>query len=306
MDTQANIDADISVVCTLYKKPESLLKQIEAIKNQTIKPLEILLFQDGIAKDYTIGLQDGLRTQFDGVCSSEENVGVWGRFNYARNAAKGKYVCVFDDDTIPGEQWLENCYTHMQKQEAVYGTIGIIMTEGGKYPIGGHYPKGGYYRVGWDNSYHKTVEVDFVGHSWFLKREWLSYMFDGTEKYQKLKYVAEDMTLSVQCQKHGIKTFVPRHPYNNMELWGSIPKLAKQFGSVAGSVSVNSVNMHLMNDAVKMCEADNWQPLYKHHKREILRLFKAVRHENRIIFIKRVLKKIKKIIRENASQKVKK
>jgi hypothetical protein len=36
------------------------------------------------------------------------NLGVWSRFAYALNA-KTKYVCVFDDDTIPGNNWLKNC-----------------------------------------------------------------------------------------------------------------------------------------------------------------------------------------------------
>ncbi|WP_086282690.1 hypothetical protein [Campylobacter devanensis] len=39
---------DVGVVLTAYKKPQNLRMQLEAIKNQTIKPKEILLFQDGI------------------------------------------------------------------------------------------------------------------------------------------------------------------------------------------------------------------------------------------------------------------
>jgi hypothetical protein len=185
----------------------------------------------------------------------EENVGVWGRFNYARQA-KCEYVCVFDDDTIPGSRWLENCWTQFQKQAGIYGTIGIVLTQKGLYPAGGHF------RVGWASPYGKCVEVDFVGHSWFFKREWLEYMFDGTEAYQQFKYVGEDMGLSFTCQKHGIKTFVPPHPLDDMELWGSMPNYSMFLGRDYGSVSQNSANMAKMQDAVRLYISNGWKPLY--------------------------------------------
>ena len=39
---------------------------------------------------------------------SNYNYGVWARFAYALNA-RTDYVCVLDDDTIPGNRWLGNC-----------------------------------------------------------------------------------------------------------------------------------------------------------------------------------------------------
>jgi hypothetical protein len=36
---------------------------------------------------------------------SNYNFGVWARFAFALNATT-KYVCVFDDDTLPGKKWL--------------------------------------------------------------------------------------------------------------------------------------------------------------------------------------------------------
>jgi glycosyltransferase involved in cell wall biosynthesis len=293
MHLNANIESDISVVCTLFKKPESLIQQIKAINGQTIKPREILLFQDGIPENYKIELKSPLKDCFDGINTSEKNIGVWGRFDYARNA-KGKYICLFDDDTIPGSRWLENCYTHMIEQEGIYGTIGIVMTEKGKYPFGGHY------RVGWGNPLSKKAEVDFVGHSWFFKREWLDYMFDGTEKFQNLKYVAEDMCLSAQCSKHNIKTFVPPHPYRLLEYWGSNPVTADRFGKAEGSISLDTNNYALMNKAVEMFEEENWIPLYKRDNPYVHKLLHDIKREKMIYsvshFIKRVFRKAGKIL----------
>jgi hypothetical protein len=302
MHKNANIESDISAVCTLFKKPESLMQQIKAINNQTINPREILLFQDNIPENYKIELKSPLKDFFDEIMISKKNVGVWGRFNYARSA-KGKYICLFDDDTIPGSRWLENCYMNMCKHEGVYGTIGIVMTEKGRYPFDGHY------RVGWGNPYSKKAEVDFAGHSWFFKREWLNYMFDGTEEFQNFKYVAEDMCLSVQCAKHNIKTFVPPHPYRNLDFWGSNPELADRFGKAEGSISLNINNYVLMNKAIKIFEKDNWSPLYKRDSSYVRHLLQSIKYEKFIFTLRKLVKKIfrkiknitKKVIRQEHS-----
>ena len=60
--------------------------------------------------------------RWNAVCNT--NFGVWARFAFALNAL-GTYVCIFDDDTIPGRKWLENCLTESKKQRGLYGTRGI-------------------------------------------------------------------------------------------------------------------------------------------------------------------------------------
>jgi len=281
----ANIEPDISVICNLFKKPEALGLQLNALHKQTIKPMEILLFQDHIPDGYNISLQKSMLNQFDDICISTENVGVWKRFDFARKA-KGKYVCLFDDDTIPGPRWLEHCLSNMDKQEGVYGTIGIVFTKDNNYPFSN------YFRVGWHAPLSETVEVDFVGHSWFIKKEWLNYMFEETEEFQNYKYIAEDMCLSFKVQEHNIKTFVPAHPYSNKDLWGSIPELATRFGTTAGAISKDSGNIKLMNKAMMQFIKAGWVPLYKRNSKYITRLIKKLKHEKNIIFVKRIKNKL--------------
>jgi hypothetical protein len=246
---------DVTVVCNLYKRPDNLLKQLEAISSQTLKPKEILLYQDGISDNYKIELLSSLKDKFDKVQIATENTGVWKRFAYARSSSSSPLICIFDDDTIPGKRWLENCYSCMQDREGVYGTVGIVMYNPKKYPFHG------FLRVGWPGPNAKVTEVDFVGHSWFLKKEYLDYMFEETETYQSFKYVAEDMCVSVQCQKRGIKTFVPPHPYTNHDLWGSLPSYARVLGNSSQAVSLNNLNYIKMNDAVSCYLRDGWRPL---------------------------------------------
>jgi len=249
-------DFDVSVILTLYKRPENLEKQLEAIENQSLKPKEILLFQDGIDYNYKIELSDELKSRFNLIEISDKNQGVWARFKFAQRA-KSQYVCIFDDDTIPGTRWLENCHKNMMEQEGLYGTIGILMEKPEEYAYSGHF------RVGWDGPLDSTTEVDLIGHSWFFKKDWVNYLFDGTEEFQKLKTAAEDMTFSAQLQKQGIKTFVPPHPPNDTKLWGSLPEYAIKLGQSSCALSFTGSNHEKMNWAVNKHLQDGWQTLIK-------------------------------------------
>ena len=40
--------------------------------------------------------------------------------------AKNEFVCIIDDDTIPGSMWIENCFSEFNKKEGLYGTCGYI------------------------------------------------------------------------------------------------------------------------------------------------------------------------------------
>ena len=53
-------------------------------------------------------------------------MGVWARFAYALNA-KTEYIAMFDDDTIPGPLWFENCLNTMKRHEGLLGTIGLVL-----------------------------------------------------------------------------------------------------------------------------------------------------------------------------------
>ena len=234
-------DFDVSVVLTLYKRPECLETQLTAIANQSLKPKQILLYQDGTGD--TVKIPEHLKQKFDVIEISPENRGVWARFDFARKNVKTKYVCMFDDDTIPGPRWLENCMTEMMTREGLYGTIGILCHK----PA---YVHKSHTRIGWANPNNKTVMVDFVGHSWFLQTKWLDYLFENTAELQAYKICGEDMTLSQKLQEHGINTFVPPHPENDKSLWGSLTEYSYKFGNDKNSLFVN-------NGWTKMSEAFN-------------------------------------------------
>lgn len=241
---------DTTVVLTLFKRPEALEEQLSAIENQTLKPQKILLFHDKVQNGEEICLPEKLKKRVDTYIAVSKNVGVWGRFA-AGLLADTTYVCFFDDDTIPGSRWLENCHSEMLKKQGLFGTIGIISRDFC------HYPFKKFKRVGWDKPNKRRVQVDFAGHSWFLKKDWLGAMFINSNKYYKFRNVAEDAYLSFALKKFlHINTYVPPHPENNIELYGSIPQKAWEHGMKEVGISISPENLSKMQKALKMMKAE--------------------------------------------------
>ena len=150
---------EITVILNVYKRTNNLLKQIDAINAQTIKPKQILIWQNK-------GNNELPKNIFSKpyISCNNFNYGVWARFAFAFNA-KTEYICVFYDDTIPGRKWFENCLNTMENHEGLLGTRGLRFKSKVRYSPNICY--------GWDNPNINTEKVDIVGHSWFFKREWL-------------------------------------------------------------------------------------------------------------------------------------
>ncbi len=238
---------DVSVILTLFNRPETLMEQLDSVEAQTLKPKEILLFHDATNPPIDFEFDDKLKSRITNYIKVNENVGVWGRFAGGL-LAKSKYVCFFDDDTIPGKRWLENCHTQILKKKGLYGAIGIDSWDLKNYPYKS------YRRWGWDGVSNRTREVDFVGHSWFLEKDWLGAMWINYSRFYAFKYVAEDMFLSYALKKWlKIKTYVPPHPKNNLELYGSTPDKALEYGRDADiAIGFNPQQLDNMNQAINL------------------------------------------------------
>ena len=197
-------DGKITIVLNGYKRPHALKAQIESLKSQTVSPDMVMFWQN---KDSEENFDYSLLSNCV-VTTSNANFGVWSRFAYALNATT-EYVCVLDDDTIPGKKWHENW--------------------------------------GWSNPNEVTTQVDIVGHSWFFKREWLG-AFWREAPIPESRICGEDMHFSYSIQKYlGLNTYVPPHPSNDQDMWGSNPLLAYQYGVDKNAISVNYHGSHFGN-----------------------------------------------------------
>ena len=210
----------ITAILNIYRRPHVLDEQIEAILAQTIKPECIFIWNNG---NVDINLAKYKAMPNVRVFDNNFNYGVWSRFLIGF-LAPTEYVCIFDDDTIPGTRWFENCVQSMYQREALYGTIGVIFEDRlDKYEI--------HWRCGWDGPEDTIKSVDIVGHSWFFKRDWLKYFVREEPQVYKRRTNGEDVHFSFMLQKYAnIQTCVPPHPKTDRSLWGSIPKTAWKYG----------------------------------------------------------------------------
>ncbi len=253
MFDRKKISVDVDVVLTCYKRPQVLRQQLDAVKNQTLAPRRIFLYQDGIDGYFKVELNDRILADFDACKISATNGGVWKRFEFAEEICKSPYVCLFDDDTIPGERWFENCHMNMMQRRGVFVTNGVILSDVVSYPDNA-------LNVGWHIPNRKTCAVDFGGHSWFFEREYLSRMLAKPWR-GKYKLVGEDMAISVAAQELGAGTYVPQHPTQILSLWGSQPKFGLQYGTNEAAISISPDNLNRMRQALVEIYADGWRLL---------------------------------------------
>lgn len=251
------INMDISVILTLFKRRECLNEQVDAVLNQSIKPKEIILFIDSINREDANIYEDfenlpkDLEIKFSNIIAPKYNVGVWGRFAGGL-LAHGKYVCFFDDDTIPAHRYLENCYYENLRCEGLYGGTGIVSNNLSKYPFDS------YYKVGWENKppfciNNKSVKrVDFVGHSWFVDKDYLGAMWIGSSEFYAMRNVAEDAYISYALKKYcNIKTFVP--PHKDSAFFSSTKGV--EYGTQECAISQNMDNFIKMNNAIRLLKS---------------------------------------------------
>ena len=212
----------VTVILNGYKR-NNLREQVAAINRQTYQPEEIFYWQNTVP---------GFHYDEDTYCQlnaalSNYNYGVWARFAFALNA-RTDYVCILDDDTIPGDRWIENNVKTYETHPGLLGGIGLRFTNG-NYDLDVD-ENGKLWRVGWDGTYPnfrgnntKVEQVDIVGHSWFFARDLLSVFWREIPDNRWTMLCGEDMHFSYMLQKYtDLKTWVPPQLPNDSSTWASL------------------------------------------------------------------------------------
>lgn len=243
--------AEVTTILTKYRRPQNIRPIAEAVRNQTQANGPIWLWenhhQDCSVDEWTL-----YNDAVDRVCTSDYNWKFFGRFAMA-TMVDTEYVALFDDDTIPGEKWFENCLNTMKTHEGLMGSAGVILT-------------GPYYRphtrYGWSSQNRGVVEVDLVGHAWFLKTEWIRHFW--AEKPYTWQN-GEDIHLSYMLQRIGIKTYCPPHPAFDKSLHGSLKgqELGTDDVAESNNKAVSHEEFFAQRDAcVQHCIKNGWRPLF--------------------------------------------
>jgi len=190
------MEESLSVILTVWKR-NYLSIQLDALKQQSYPIKEIIVYQNDDNLDV-----EALKQYFDfkHIHSKDINFKFHGRFTIPL-LLDSDYVAIFDDDTIPAPRWLEGCMKLSKEQNCIVGGNGRIMVEedGDMVCRDTYYPS-------LENSAEDDIEVDFVGHCWFFKRDWIYNMWK-TESYTLDN--AEDIHFCASCKiEQGIRSFV--------------------------------------------------------------------------------------------------
>lgn len=182
-----------------------LPQQVAALRKQTVPVDELFVWQNPASGD----AQDWNFPESAVVVRSNFNFKYHGRFALAL-LARTDHVCLLDDDIVPGSRWLENCVETMGRTPGILGGVGLQL-------LGGDYRP--FQRFGWPEPNERVAEVDLVGHAWFLRREWLRYLWmEDPLSWES----GEDIALAYLAQKYGgIRSFVPPHPLDQPEMWSN-------------------------------------------------------------------------------------
>jgi glycosyltransferase involved in cell wall biosynthesis len=205
----------ISVILTAWMRPQYLEEQVERLLDQTIPPHDIVLWYNAAPKK--LGLLERKQLvsfkndRFVKKIVCDHNFGIIPRFTLA-SCLEGEYVCIFDDDTMPGERWFENCLNYVDTEKTLCGTIGLRYLS--RTELKTEKP-----RMGWEGMNTRLEFVDLVGHSWFFRREWARFFWD---EEPVLRTFGEDIHFCAILQRHGIRAACPPHPPDDRSLWGSV------------------------------------------------------------------------------------
>jgi GT2 family glycosyltransferase len=208
----------VVAVLSIYRRTQYFEEQLNSILGQTIVPKEIFIWVNYHEDNLEFVDNDlyPLLNKYDykgfRVIKNDFNWKFHGRFSIAQ-MAQSEYVCVLDDDTIPGNGWFENCIKSMRIKNGLMGCIGEIYYLTPENHVHMHKTEG------WRSNNQTIKRVDVVGHSWFFRKEWLKFLWMEEPVTWD---VCEDIQFSYCLQKYGgIYSYVPPQPIEDIDLCGS-------------------------------------------------------------------------------------
>ena len=107
---------NVTAIINGYKRANNVDHIVLSLLNQSCRPQDIFIWWND--------KEEFKKARYARFCKnivSDENLGVWARFTFALNSST-EFIVVFDDDTIPGHRWIENCLNHSH-----LGLLGTIV-----------------------------------------------------------------------------------------------------------------------------------------------------------------------------------
>ena len=201
----------INAIITVFKR-NNYNNQLRSLLAQTILPAEIYIWQNEshvnveIDKDIFISASN-MNIQIHHIHSINTNFKFHGRFTLPL-LFQCDYVAIFDDDTVPGKKWFENCIRSVNTYNSIVGANGRTNIHNSNNEVG----------VGDGSPVDRDTIVDFVGHCWFFRREWIHHMWS----FPAYTFVnGEDIHFAASSKiRENISCVVPMQPHSDRDLWG--------------------------------------------------------------------------------------
>ena len=210
----------VDVILTVYKR-NNLRIQLEMIRNQTVLPSNIFIYQtirtnnnNNNNHDVPSIIQEFQRnfTNFTvpihTIQAPVDTARYHGRFYMAHTMSRAKYISVWDDDLTVGPGWLERVLDFLASQKDM-----VIVSSGGRLvdKIPDFSSNATTTRtttttttVQYGTMQKRTGYVDFVVHNYNLRRELLRYWLGAPVHTY---YTGEDMQLAATLQKYGVLSY---------------------------------------------------------------------------------------------------
>lgn len=248
-----------SAIITMWKRTDYLKEQIEAINQQSIPPLEIIIIINGshISEAFIRNIVGGNIK----IISSDIN-SLYSRWALAY-IAEGEYISVFDDDIIPGKLWIANAIRACVQHNALVGPSGRIFSQEGKH---------GYYELVVPSSQwvdEQTIDCsdtdifcDWVCNAYVFKREWVGYALSDLRHKDSFK-TFDDIQLATSLYIHGgIKCVTPMQPKNNKKLHGS---LKSKYGNDDHAIWKTNSDYHFSarKEYIELLIKNGYTPIYE-------------------------------------------
>jgi len=237
---------NITTIFTVWKR-SSLEEQLSRMRKQTVDS-DFVVWQNDSLVDIS-NLRD--QYEFTHIHSVNYNWKFYGRFAVPL-LLNTKYTVILDDDTLPNPKWLEKCIKLCEEKECIVGGNGRVLIES-------QLKSNNYAEI--VDTPNKDHKVDFVGHAWFFKTEWIKYLWsEPVLTYEN----AEDISFCAACSIHGnIPCFVP--DCTNEEEMGDSDK--RKYGTDKHSFSLHTAN-HVQTrlNVLTYWLNKGWNPLYEEKK----------------------------------------
>eukprot|EP00904_Undaria_pinnatifida_P006458 jgi/Undpi1/2942/HiC_scaffold_14.g06319.m1 len=238
----------VTVILNMFQR-KVLAEQLDSLFKQTvashIAEVWVCAF-DSPLSDYVVSTVEEAEHENVRVIVSDVNFKFYGRFQMALTAPSD-FVWLLDDDVIPGAQYLEQLMHAAGTKLMGRSVLGSWGSHGGMFMPD-------YY---WDQT--RAVPVDFLCSQWFLRPEWLQYMW--RERPATFK-TGEDFHISHTLRKYaGISTYVMPCDVGDEETKGSKFQGLSYLGAATHKSDV-SARDKLWMDALKTGSRMRWMDMF--------------------------------------------